>query len=285
MQSTSIEDAASRRDERIFDDEDEDESSGEGETAEYQRWTRLEMQASSEDSDSDSSDIPEPALAKGKPVTGTDIFPKRFDLFDPKIMPILGRADGLKMKANQVPLYEATYLEAKKRQAAHPGRPSAYLDLPGDEFFWPECSEPYGGNPYPITVSTVSANVEVKLAMGERSYPTKSDKTANGLEAKLEIDEWKQGCFADRGKGLIKIQKAWQGAGKQALYECFVEMNVKYSSEPRHGGHGTGAEYNSAMWALAGEEENDDGEEELQGIDGEEGQGRAAVGTSGPSKD
>ena len=75
---------------------------------------------------------------------------------------------------------------------------------------------------------------------------------------KVKIDE--DSCMGDTGKGQIKLQKAWQGKKGESLYECWVEMKVKYGSMARRKGHGNGESYGAAMWAIAkaGEQEESD---------------------------
>ena len=181
---------------------------------------------------------------------GHETFPDRFDLYDPMESNILVKVYGSKVKPDQAPMYEATYLETIRWQTEHPGDPSAHLDLDAAEFHWPSCAEPYGSEPYRIDVSAISRNVDVTLGKSERQYPTKSETTAQGLQVKLKIA--RDGCFPDRGKGLIKIQKAWQGEeATQAVYECWVELDVKYSSMLREKGHGPGQSYGAAFWAVA----------------------------------
>ncbi len=165
-------------------------------------------------------------------------FPGAFDLFDPIVDPILTEVHGLKPNVEKPAFLAGAYRGAIKWYADHPRSSSAFLDVGQGDQYRPQCACPMWDDPYPIEVFEVSTKKDVTLAGTERPYPCKADKTAEGLQAQLKIEPGGKGCFVDTGKGTLKIHKVWQGAQKEALYECFIEMNMKHSDTIRRKGLG-----------------------------------------------
>ena len=112
-----------------------------------------------------------------------------------------------------------TYRQALKYRAKSCGPANADLNFVDGEFQWFRCAESFGDEPYRITVSDVSAEIDVKLET--------HDEKVKVYELKLELDD--DGCFADSGEGKMRVRKVWQENGTEALYECHAEINVEYS--------------------------------------------------------
>jgi len=117
--------------------------------------------------------------------------------------------------------------------------------------------DPMTEMPYDIQISAILAKKTLSFAPNtERpsfAHPEASSSAPGpGISAKTSLPD--QSCGINSSKGVFKMKRVWAeitpGGVLQELFEGFFSFSVSFGTLYKKAGHGNGAKYKYAFWAI-----------------------------------
>ncbi|KIJ14181.1 hypothetical protein PAXINDRAFT_13091 [Paxillus involutus ATCC 200175] len=203
--------------------------------------------------------VPPPALASLPPPT----FSGNFDLYG-MYLPFLAKA--YLPAGATAPDYAAVYNRILTSQAKHDSTARCFLAPPDTSSSAPPFGRfesstvlnPMAERPFDITLGAFTYKKSLTFTPTERtSFQAPEQSTAGpGLVGHTDLPVT---CGIKSAKGVFKIKRVWatevHGSTKE-LFEGFFSFGVCYDSMYRKAGHGNGAAYKFAFWAVRAMKDN-----------------------------
>jgi hypothetical protein len=166
------------------------------------------------------------------------------------------------------PQYESLYKTLLRFQAKPEHSARCFLAPPSDapdpyskpnsRFESPTMIDPMTERPYDLDLCNILLKKTLSFAPNteQPSFAdpeTSSSAPGPGISAKTRLPEQ---CGIKSSKGIFKMKRVWAKltpeGDLQELFEGFFSFNLSFDNLYKKGGHGNGAKYKYAFWAIRG---------------------------------